>query len=242
MDYRQGATRSHPALATRAALSRSMHVRDYLARLRRDDELCDLRQGRAQQRRAGKLAILQAASRSSDAPQGRQPRVGSDFAIKTDLVLLAMGFVHPVHEGLLKSRNVDGPYSRNCGRSGNLVFSYWRSRIRFSRNGPMSGAICPLSSAPPTGSQNALIHAFGANLLRHRSSRTRRPAGRGPPPRARCRRRGRSSSHRRGPRHRTDSTELADLSGGLSLRQRRITAAWTRNRARSVRGQTRELV
>ena len=30
-----------------------------------------------------------------------QPIIGSEFAIKADLVLLAMGFVHPVHEGLL---------------------------------------------------------------------------------------------------------------------------------------------
>ena len=31
---------------------------------------------------------------------------GSDFPIKADLVLLAMGFVHPLHEGLLKNLNV----------------------------------------------------------------------------------------------------------------------------------------
>jgi len=31
----------------------------------------------------------------------------SDFEIKADLVLLAMGFVHPVHEGMLKSLGVD---------------------------------------------------------------------------------------------------------------------------------------
>jgi glutamate synthase (NADPH/NADH) small chain len=36
-----------------------------------------------------------------------QPIVGSEFAIKADLVLLAMGFVHPVHEGLLKSLGVE---------------------------------------------------------------------------------------------------------------------------------------
>src|SRR5579862_3600611 len=32
-----------------------------------------------------------------------KPISGSDFEIKADLVLLAMGFVHPVHEGLVKS-------------------------------------------------------------------------------------------------------------------------------------------
>ena len=32
---------------------------------------------------------------------------GSEFTIKTDLILLAMGFVHPVHEGLLAKLGVD---------------------------------------------------------------------------------------------------------------------------------------
>jgi len=32
---------------------------------------------------------------------------GSAFQVKADLVLLAMGFVHPVHEGLLKDLGVD---------------------------------------------------------------------------------------------------------------------------------------
>ena len=36
-----------------------------------------------------------------------QPIPGSDFELKADLVLLAMGFVHPVHEGLLKTLGVD---------------------------------------------------------------------------------------------------------------------------------------
>jgi glutamate synthase (NADPH/NADH) small chain len=35
-----------------------------------------------------------------------QPIAGSEFEIEADLVLLAMGFVHPVHEGMLKSLNV----------------------------------------------------------------------------------------------------------------------------------------
>jgi len=36
-----------------------------------------------------------------------QPVEGSEFAIETDLVLLAMGFVGPVHEGLLGALDVD---------------------------------------------------------------------------------------------------------------------------------------
>jgi len=32
-----------------------------------------------------------------------QPVSGTEFEIKADLVLLAMGFVHPLHEGMIKS-------------------------------------------------------------------------------------------------------------------------------------------
>jgi glutamate synthase (NADPH/NADH) small chain len=37
---------------------------------------------------------------------GLKPIAGTEFEIEADLVLLAMGFVHPVHEGLLKSLGV----------------------------------------------------------------------------------------------------------------------------------------
>ena len=37
-----------------------------------------------------------------------QPVPGTEFEIKADLVLLAMGFVHPVHEGMIKSRQREG--------------------------------------------------------------------------------------------------------------------------------------
>jgi len=36
-----------------------------------------------------------------------QPIIGTEFAIKADLVLLAMGFVHPVHDGLLKGLGIE---------------------------------------------------------------------------------------------------------------------------------------
>ena len=36
-----------------------------------------------------------------------KPIAGSEFELKAELVLLAMGFVHPVHEGLLKSLGVE---------------------------------------------------------------------------------------------------------------------------------------
>jgi glutamate synthase (NADPH/NADH) small chain len=43
-----------------------------------------------------------------DAGNWRMAEVpGSEFELKADLVLLAMGFVHPVHEGLLASLRVD---------------------------------------------------------------------------------------------------------------------------------------
>ena len=31
---------------------------------------------------------------------------GSDFELKADLVLLAMGFVHPVHEGMIETLKI----------------------------------------------------------------------------------------------------------------------------------------
>jgi glutamate synthase (NADPH/NADH) small chain len=36
-----------------------------------------------------------------------KPIPGTEFVLKADLVLLAMGFVHPVHEGMLKTLGVD---------------------------------------------------------------------------------------------------------------------------------------
>jgi glutamate synthase (NADPH/NADH) small chain len=36
-----------------------------------------------------------------------KPVAGSEFELEAQLVLLAMGFVHPVHEGLLKTLGVD---------------------------------------------------------------------------------------------------------------------------------------
>jgi glutamate synthase (NADPH/NADH) small chain len=41
------------------------------------------------------------------ADQAFKPLAGSEFEIKADLVLLAMGFVHPVHEGMIKSLGLE---------------------------------------------------------------------------------------------------------------------------------------
>ena len=47
----------------------------------------------------------------SDSMDGQPPTMkkvaGSEFELKTDLVLLAMGFIHPIHDGLLKQLGVD---------------------------------------------------------------------------------------------------------------------------------------
>ena len=37
----------------------------------------------------------------------RNPLSGTEFEIEADLVLLAMGFVHPVHEGMIKSLGLE---------------------------------------------------------------------------------------------------------------------------------------
>ena len=50
----------------------------------------------------GKVKALQCARAGAD----MKPIPGSEFELKADLVLLAMGFVHPVHEGMLKSLGV----------------------------------------------------------------------------------------------------------------------------------------
>ena len=36
-----------------------------------------------------------------------QPIPGTEFELEADLVLLAMGFVHPVHEGMIKALGVE---------------------------------------------------------------------------------------------------------------------------------------
>ena len=43
-----------------------------------------------------------------------KPIPGCEFELKADLVLLAMGFVHPVHEGMLKSLGVKLDRARQC--------------------------------------------------------------------------------------------------------------------------------
>ncbi len=46
-----------------------------------------------------------------------KPVPGTEFEIEAELVLLAMGFVHPVHEGMLKNLNLE------LDRRGNVAAS-----------------------------------------------------------------------------------------------------------------------
>ena len=50
----------------------------------------------------GQVTVLKCARSGSDF----KPIPGTEFELKADLVLLAMGFVHPVHEGMLKNLGV----------------------------------------------------------------------------------------------------------------------------------------
>jgi len=55
----------------------------------------------------------------------RQPIAGTEFVIKADLVLMAIGFAHPVHEGMLAELDA------TLDKRGNLfadTFSYQTSR------------------------------------------------------------------------------------------------------------------
>jgi glutamate synthase (NADPH/NADH) small chain len=63
-----------------------------------------------------------------------KPIEGSDFEIKADLVLLAMGFVHPVHEGMIEELKVD------LDPRGNVMaddFSYRTSKDKVFAAGDM---------------------------------------------------------------------------------------------------------
>jgi glutamate synthase (NADPH/NADH) small chain len=63
-----------------------------------------------------------------------QPVEGSDFALKADLVLLAMGFVHPVHEGMIEALKVE------LDERGNVLadeISYQTSREKVFAAGDM---------------------------------------------------------------------------------------------------------
>ena len=64
-----------------------------------------------------------------------KPVPGTEFEIEADLVLLAMGFVHPVHEGMLKSLGVDARSARQC--AGQTPIAYQTSLPKVFAAGDM---------------------------------------------------------------------------------------------------------
>lgn len=61
---------------------------------------------------------------------------GSDFTIKTELVLLALGFLHPVHEGIIKDLGIE------LDRNGNVMTNNCRTNVPevFAAGDAVSGA------------------------------------------------------------------------------------------------------
>ncbi|MEH2500841.1 NADPH-dependent glutamate synthase beta subunit-like oxidoreductase [Bradyrhizobium sp. AZCC 1678] len=80
-----------------------------------------------------------------------KPIAGTEFALDAQLVLLAMGFVHPVHEGMLKTLGVDFDQRGNA-----------RARFFEFRSAPQSAAM-PLYAQHknPDGSRNVLRPVSG---------------------------------------------------------------------------------
>lgn len=89
-----------------------------------------------------------------------KPVKGSDFELKADLVLLAMGFVHPVKEGMIEDLGVD------LDQRGNVVadeFSYSTSRKKVFAAGDMRRGQSLVVWAIREGRQAA--HAIDAFLM-----------------------------------------------------------------------------
>jgi len=82
-----------------------------------------------------------------------KPVPGSEFELEAQLVLLAMGFVHPVHEGLLKTLGVDldprGNVRANTGLSDLARKVFFRRRHAprpvLSSSGPSARAASALA-------------------------------------------------------------------------------------------------
>lgn len=89
-----------------------------------------------------------------------KPVEGTDFELKADLVLLAMGFVHPVHEGMIEVLNVD------LDPRGNVLadeFSYATSKKKVFAAGDMRRGQSLVVWAIREGRQAA--HAIDAFLM-----------------------------------------------------------------------------
>ena len=65
-----------------------------------------------------------------------KPIPGSEFEIDAELVLLAMGFVHPVHEGMIKSLEARARPARQCRRLDRRLSHLDRQGVRRRRHAP----------------------------------------------------------------------------------------------------------
>ncbi|MEE8307173.1 MAG: FAD-dependent oxidoreductase, partial [Gammaproteobacteria bacterium] len=89
-----------------------------------------------------------------------KPVEGSDFALQVELVLLAMGFVHPVHEGMIEALKVE------LDSHGNVLadeISYQTSREKVYAAGDMRRGQSLVVWAIREGRQAA--HAIDAFLM-----------------------------------------------------------------------------
>ena len=91
-----------------------------------------------------------------------QPVPGSEFALKADLVLLAMGFVHPVYEGMIEDLGLDLDDRRNVKAD---TRTYRTSREKVFAAGDMRRGQSLVVWAIREGRQAA--HAIDASLMGH---------------------------------------------------------------------------
>ena len=104
----------------------------------------------------GKVKVLHCVHVDED----MKPVKGSDFEIRADLVLLAMGFVHPVHKGMIEDLKLE------LDERGNVMadeFSYRTSREKLFAAGDMRRGQSLVVWAIREGRQAA--HAIDAFLM-----------------------------------------------------------------------------
>ena len=127
-----------------------------------------------------------------------QPVKGSDFELKADLVLLAMGFVHPVHDGMVDELKLEKDERGNVKATEEDYQTVAQKDIRGRRYAPWpiacrmgdprgppgrardrripDGRIGPTALTPPHSAnltkinlQGSLLARLGATLLRDHS-------------------------------------------------------------------------
>ena len=106
-----------------------------------------------------------------------KPVAGTEFELDADLVLLAMGFVHPVHEGMIKALGLELDQRGNVKAD---TLAYRSSNPKVFAAGDMRRgqslvvwAITKAASAPTRStSSDGIDHA--AALIREQSGKTQR--------------------------------------------------------------------